>query len=213
LKTEFSVVDAVERSQHLDENLWPQLVTRFDNLDVLHAGRVNPNLRIEPGQIRNLIAFMRRNYDAMVFDVSGNLEKYSIEIMHESAKVFLVCTPEVSSLHLARERMHFLRTFNLEGKVSVILNRCDNKKALLKKSEIEELLELPVVQMFTNDYQGVGDAINAGTWIDPNAKMGKLFTEFAETLLDVKSMPSDRRHKFLEFFTSGPSRPLAPVNE
>ncbi len=36
--------------------------------------------------------FMRRNYRVLCFDLSGNLEKYSLEIMHESKKIFLVCT-------------------------------------------------------------------------------------------------------------------------
>ena len=52
LQNEYSVIDAVEHALHIDENLWPQLVTSIDQLDVLHAGRVNPNLRIEGAQIR-----------------------------------------------------------------------------------------------------------------------------------------------------------------
>ena len=53
LQNEYSVLDAVENSLRMDEDLWPQLVTSFGKLDVLHAGRVNPNLRIEGPQIRS----------------------------------------------------------------------------------------------------------------------------------------------------------------
>ena len=60
------------------------MVTKIGNLDVLHAGPINPSLRIEPAQIRHLIQFMRRNYQALCFDLSGNLERYSLEIMQES---------------------------------------------------------------------------------------------------------------------------------
>ena len=133
LRNEYSVIDAVEHSLHIDENLWPQLVTTMDQLDVLHAGRVNPNLRIEGTQIRNLVEFMRRNYDALCFDLSGNLEKYSMELMQESKRIMLVVTPEIPSLHLAREKLHFLRGFDLESRVSVVLNRC-HKKPLIHQS-------------------------------------------------------------------------------
>ncbi len=72
-----SVVDAVERSEEGDDNLWPQMVTDVGGMDVLHAGGVRPNIRIEPSQIRNLVAFARRHYQVLCFDLSGNLKKYS----------------------------------------------------------------------------------------------------------------------------------------
>src|SRR5579885_2413069 len=81
LQNEYSVIDAVEHALQVDEHLWPQLVTSLETLDVLHAGRCNPNFRVEGTQIRALIDFMRRNYQALCFDMSGNLERYSIEIM------------------------------------------------------------------------------------------------------------------------------------
>jgi pilus assembly protein CpaE len=207
LRTEFSVIDAVEHSLHIDENLWPQLVTTMGQLDVLHAGRVNPNLRIEGTQIRNLVEFMRRNYNALCFDLSGNLEKYSIELMQESKRVMLVVTPEIPSLHLAREKLHFLRGYDLESRVVVVLNRC-HKKPLFSKEQVEELLGLPVVQTFPNDYNGINKAMTAGTWIDQESEMGKQFAEFAQSLLERKGTVKESK-KFLEYLST-PSRQLMP---
>ena len=107
LRNDYSVIDAVEHSLHIDENLWPQLVTTMDQLDVLHAGRVNPNLRIEGTQIRNLVEFMRRNYDALCFDLSGNLEKYSIGVdAGIERRIMLKVTPEIPSQHSWRARSY-----------------------------------------------------------------------------------------------------------
>ncbi len=206
LRNEYSVVDAVEHSLEIDENLWPQLVTTMDQLDVLHAGRVNPNLRIEGTQIRNLVEFMRRNYDALCFDLSGNLEKYSMELMQESKRIMLVVTPEIPSLHLAREKLHFLRGFDLESRVSVVLNRC-HKKPLFTKAQVEELLGLPVVVSLPNDYVGVNKAMTAGTWMEPETEMGGLFAEFAKSLIEKKPVVKEQK-KFLEFLSS-PNRLLA----
>jgi pilus assembly protein CpaE len=210
LRNEYSVVDAVEHSLQVDENLWPQLVTTMDQLDILHAGRVNPNLRIEGTQIRNLVEFMRRNYSALCFDLSGNLEKYSIELMQESKRILLVVTPEIPSIHLAREKLSFLRTFDLESRVSVVLNRC-HKKPLLNKEQVEQLLGLPVAQMFPNDYVRVNQAMTAGTWIDPESNMGREFAAFAHTLIGEKP-PIKEPKRFLEFLST-PSRLLAPVQK
>jgi pilus assembly protein CpaE len=207
LRNEYSVIDAVEHAMHIDENLWPQLVTSMDQLDVLHAGRMNPNLRIEGTQIRNLVEFMRRNYNALCFDLSGNLEKYSMELMQESKRVLLVVTPEIPSLHLAREKLHFLRGFDLESRVVVVLNRC-HKKPLFNKAQVEELLGLPVIQEFPNDYVGVNKAMTAGKWMEPDTEMGQQFDEFAKSLIEKKNIVKEPK-KFLEFL-SAPNRLTAP---
>ena len=154
LQNTYSVLDAVEHSAAMDEHLWPQLVTTIGNLDVLHAGQINPSLRIEPTQIRNLVQFMRRNYSAMCFDLSGNLERYSIEIMQESKRVILVCTPEIPSLHLAREKLQFLRTVDLEARTVIVLNRM-SKKPLFTPAQVAEIVGVPVIASVTNDYTAI----------------------------------------------------------
>jgi pilus assembly protein CpaE len=201
LRNEHSIVEAVEHSAEIDENLWPQLVTAIGSLDVLHAGRVNPNLRVEPSQIRYLVQFMRRNYQAMCFDLSGNLERYSLEIMQEAKKILLVCTPEIPSLHLAREKLGFLRSLGLEGRINVILNRV-HKKPLFTKEQVEELVGLPVVRTFSNDYFAVSRATTSGQCLDADSLIGKQCEEFATILMDRKPITgaSDRKKKFLEYF-------------
>ena len=108
LSNNYSITDAAQHALDMDINLWPQLTTNFGRLDVLHAGRIDPDFRIEPTQVRHLLDFARRNYRFVSVDLSGNLEGYSIEVMHESKRIFLVCTPEIPSLHLAREKLSFL---------------------------------------------------------------------------------------------------------
>jgi pilus assembly protein CpaE len=157
LSNTYSVTDAIENSSRMDDQLWPQLVSKFEQLEVLNAGPVNPSYRIEPGQIRNLVAFVRRNYKVLCFDLSGNLERYSMEVMQESKRVFMVCTPEVSSLHLAREKLQFLKKIDLHSQVSILLNRVP-KKPLFTKSQVEDILGAPVATIFPNDYHGVNSA-------------------------------------------------------
>ncbi len=211
LKNEYSVTDAIEHSVAMDENLWPQLVTHVNGLDVLHAGRINPNYRIEATQVRNLIGFMRRNYQVLTFDLSGNLERYSLEIMQESKRVFLVCTPEVPSLHLAREKLLFLRDMDLDSRVSVVLNRTQ-KKPLFTKQQVEDLLGVPVVRVFPNDYNGINRAVTAGTLLEPQSDMGKEFAAFADTLVEVPKHDPAAKRKFVEFFSAGRAVPSPRTN-
>jgi pilus assembly protein CpaE len=196
----------VEHSSAMDENLWPQLVTSIGNLDVLHAGKINPSLRIEPTQIRNLIQFMRRNYRAMCFDLSGNLERYSIEIMQESKRVLLVCTPEIPSLHLAREKMQYLRTLDLEGRISLVLNRV-SKKPLFTREQVSEIVGAPVIDTVPNDYEGVNNATASGTFVDEKSDLGKHYSQIAARLIEAQIPDAKGKRKFLQQFAipTGPS--------
>jgi pilus assembly protein CpaE len=202
-----AVTDAIENAVRMDEQLWPQLVSNVGGLEVLHAGRVNPNYSIEPAQIRGLVAFMRRNYKALCFDLSGNLEPYSMELMQESKRIILVCTSEIPSLHLAREKMQFLRTLDLDGRISVVLNRV-HKKAAFTKNEVEELLGAPVVNVFPNDYVAVNLALSEGTALPASTALGMAFSSFAKSLIEKNSQPAVHKRKFFELFAV-PPQPLS----
>lgn len=208
LDNPYCVTDAAEHSLDMDESMWPTMVTTLENLDVLHAGKLNPDYRIEPNQIRHLLEFFRRNYRALCVDLSGNLEKYSLEIMHESRRVFLVCTPEITSLHLAREKYLYLKQLDLGERVSVLLNRCQ-KRSLITPQQIEQLLGLPVHMTFPNDYQGVQRALTEGRWVEPQSELGRQFTTLAQSMVEVRqtagaAVPEKKR--FLEFFSVVPGK-------
>jgi pilus assembly protein CpaE len=211
LDNSYCVTDAAEHSLDMDESMWPSMVTTIDRMDVLHAGKLNPDFRIEPTQIRHLMEFMRRNYSILCFDLSGNLEKYSLEIMHESKKIFLVCTPEIPSLHLAREKYVYLKQLDLGDRVAVLLNRAQ-KRPLITPQQIEQLLGLPVHMTFPNDYHGVQRAVTDGRWVDSGSDLGKQFNALAQSMLDNKqhSALGDGKKRFIEFFSVVPGKSVVP---
>lgn len=199
LDSPFSVVSAAENAHQMDEDLWQKLVVSRGNLDVLHAGKLAPGIRIEASQIRHLLEFARRNYKAVAIDLSGILEKFSVEILHEAQQIFLVCTPEVPSLHLAREKLRFLRSLDLDSRVKILLNRAQ-RRAFIPVSEIEKLLQLPVHMSFPNDYMGVHKALTAGKHVDASSELGRGFRALAESIRDAKKPVQQPKPGLLEVF-------------
>ncbi len=187
LDNEYSIVDAAENAFRLDETLWPKLVTSISNMDVIHSGRLNPGYRIEGAQIRSMVEFARRNYQSVCVDMSGNMEKYSIEIMQESKRVYLVTTSEIASLHLARERYQYLRKLDLGDRIQLVLNR-SQKRAPISVSQIEDLLGLPVLASIPNDYQSVSRALTAGKPVDSNTDLGREFQLLAAAMMERKAV-------------------------
>lgn len=211
LDTGYTIYDAAESVDKLDENLWPQLISSFGKLDVLPAGRLDPQARIDPMQIRRLISFARRFYRAICLDLSGNMEKFSLDAMQESKRIFVVCTPEIPTLHLARQKIQLLSSMDLGERVGVLLNRVQ-KRPVITTQQIEQLLGVPVFMDFPNDYPGVHRALASGREVDPASELGRQFTQLSYSMLE-KTPPrlgSAKKKKFLEFFSLSPAR--VPVN-
>jgi pilus assembly protein CpaE len=206
----YSVITAAENSLDMDESLWPKMVCSRGNMDVLPSGKITPGFRIEPAQIRELIAFARRHYKTICMDLSGMMEKYSIEILHESKRVFLVCTPEIPSLHLAREKLNFLKSINLDSRVTILLNRAQ-KRHVLSLKEIEKIFGLPVHCTFPNDYMGVHHAMTAGKHVDPASDLGRQFRKLADSISGPLAQPHERKTGLLRLFLPGKVRQTSPA--
>jgi Flp pilus assembly protein, ATPase CpaE len=182
----YSIVDAAENAMQLDENLWPKIVSSKDNLDILPVGGLSPGFRIETDQIRHILSYARRQYSAICVDLSGMMERYSVEILHEAKRVFLVTTSELPALHLAREKLAFLRSQDLDSRVSILLNR-SQKRGQISLKEMETLFGMPVFMTFPNDYIGVHKALTDGRAVSPSSPLGVCFRDLAETMVNKKA--------------------------
>jgi pilus assembly protein CpaE len=197
----YTIYEAAQNADKLDEHIWPQLVASQESLDVLPAGRLDPQTRIEPSQVRTLLAFARRFYGAICVDLSGNMEKFSLEVMQESKRIFVVCTPEIPSLHLARQKFQLLSGMDLGERVAVLLNR-SQKRQIITPAQIEQLLGVPVYMEFSNDYRGVHKALTSGREVDTQTELGKQFVQLSYEIME-KSPPMrpSTKKKFLEYFS------------
>lgn len=205
-----SILDAAAYSSVLDESLWPQMVTGRGNLHMIHAGPLNPHVRIDGTQIHNLVDFARRNYKAIGFDLSGNLERYSVELMEHSKRILLVTTPEIPSLHLAREKLQFLQNIGLGGRVALILNRYP-RRHVISPQEVAEVVGAPVTAVLPNDYQGVQQALARATCVSPNSDLGQAYGSLARGLLEaVPTAGVEPKKRFIEFFSLAP-KSLVPA--
>lgn len=174
LPQDLSIVDALARAEEMDVSLWPQLVTHREGIDLLHSGSVNPQAFLEAAQVQGLIDFARCNYDALFFDMSGNLERHSLHVMQESKQVFLVCNPDAGSLFLGREKIQFLKTIGLGDRILAIVNRSDQALAVPVK-KVEEFLGVPIAGSFVDDTFEVNRAIeHAHSLFGPTRKLSGL---------------------------------------
>jgi pilus assembly protein CpaE len=191
--------DATEAAGRLDERLWDSVVNPVGNLDVVHSGHVNPERLVDPSNLRTVLDFARRNYDNIVLDLSGNMERFSIEILQESKQIFLVVTPELPALHLAREKVQFLRSIHLEERTVALLNR-SHRKTGMTAAHIKDLLRCPVLMTFPNDYAAVQRTMSTRADLDQKTDLARQLVELARYVNGDSRTPSEEAPRGLLSF-------------
>jgi pilus assembly protein CpaE len=205
LNPRYSVIDAIEHADQLDQDVWAKLVWPMGTLDVLPTGRLDPGLRVEPARLHMMLAFARRFYKVICVDHSGMMEKYSLELLRESARIFMVATPEVPALHLGAEKLRFLRGLELAGRVEIILNRAQ-PRSLLSREQIEQMLGAAIRTSIPNDYVAVHQAIMAGQPLSEDSRLGQHFEALARSLLELPAISVTKKRRFFEYFSLAPAQ-------
>lgn len=193
LNCQASLQDAALKIMELDSRMWTNLISTRGSLDILHAGPHDPEVCVDPHQAHRLITFLRRNYRLICADLSGNLEKFSLEIMRESRRIYLVTTPELPILHLAAEKIALLKELDLGDRVSVLVNRVSRNCAVTEEM-MTNILRRPVHMTFPNAYRTVHQSLTAGTPIGTGTDLGRACAKLAKEIagparLQVKLKP------------------------
>jgi pilus assembly protein CpaE len=198
---EFSIGDAALKSRSLDDDSWQRLVRKVGNIDLLLSDAPRLGEAIQARQVSDMINFARRNYTVVNADLPDTFDEASLTVLREASRIFLVVTPELIPLRMARLKALTFRKLDLEDKVFLILNRV-TKHMELTAAEIEKTVGLPVFASFPCAYSDVIKGVRAG---QPAAKLIPSARQFAETLLNKQIRP-EKRPRFIERFAVVPLR-------
>ena len=197
-----SLLNAIEHADNLDEDLWSQMVGKWDGLHILHAGELDPPTTLAPASLDHVLSLARAQYDTICADLPSSLDPFSIQIMQEARRIMLVTTPEVVPLHMAASRLRRLNDLGLTDKVSLLLNRKNPLRSGLLDSEVERLVGMRISYRFSNDYAVVQNSILEGTPVSHHSSLGHSIMELARSLAPDGSRPYPpvEHRRFLEFF-------------
>ena len=200
-----SIVSALEKAGCMDQTMWDQLVSQRGNLDILGSAPGEFGAKVPVESFQSIMRWVRRQYAIAVVDLPGNMEDFEIATMQQAGTIFLVCTPDLVSLHMARLTIQRLQSLTLLDRVSVLLNRVD-KQTSLSKRDIEGILGLPICITVPADERGIRDAVQQGTGINPKTALGKQIEVIAQQMVgNTKSVsssaPPRSKRRFVEFFS------------
>lgn len=173
LHPKYTLADALAHVDTLDEFLG-KIAVRWRDFDVVAApdsplGLMGDHLERLP----QVLAAARRRYPLVVADMPPGLYAAGVEVLLQCTEVHLICTPEITSLHLARRRIAELLDSGAEKeRLRITVNRSGSRNAVAAR-EIERAIGMPVHHTLANDYDAVTEAAVAGGLISSETRLGK----------------------------------------
>ena len=190
----YSLLDGMRHSDQLDTSLWSALIDSIGGVDVMPAPEKPESMSFEGHRVHELLEYARAIYQAVVVDLPAAYERISMATLGDADLIFIVCTPELPSLHMTRKCILFLDQMGFSrDRFRVLVNRSSRKDELTYQ-DMERVFNFPVHYTFPDDYATVHRALTAGKPVPPNCDMGKHIRRFTDGLLGPDK-PADQKKK------------------
>ena len=164
--------------------------SRWGELDVL-VGPADPD-RIFSGpldRMDELLESARKAYGFVVADLPAPIYSSTVGILRAADRIYLVCTPEITSLHLAKRKIDRMRNLDIgTEKLRLLLNRSGSNLGL-GAEQIEKITGLPVQWALDNDYRAVTEAALRGGLIPRDTALSQQLEQLGALILEELGGP------------------------
>ena len=183
-----SIAELLGNAASVQSVEWHNSVTHALGMDLLLTDRNKRTVLPQWSDYHQVLRFARPRYDFLLADLPEVVNEATVELVQRARNVFVVCTTELQSLALARQRCRELQARGVHpGRVRIILNRWH--KSDVRPEYVEDLLKRPVAAVIRNDYRSVQKAAVASSLIDERSEVGKSIAAFARTLVGEETAP------------------------
>ena len=182
IKSNFSFMDALARSQDIDADLWKAVVTSRQGVDVLLSPEVMSEGMSELKDAGAIIEYARGTYDAVVLDAGSVYGDWNLSQAQLSDEILLVTTNELTALQAVQRAMSYLDANNIPRyKLRLIVNRYDRHTGL-SKDVIGAALHIDTFHILPSDYDAIQKSLMEGKPLGVATSFGKSVAGLVERL-------------------------------
>ena len=196
-----SIRHALNHAKIMDVTDWDRCLVRASGVDYL----VTDTSIKEPvpgwSDYYQLLRFVLPRYDFVMVDLPEVVNSATAEVVRTAHAVYLVTTPELPSLSLARQRCQELARWGVEdGRLFAILNRW--QKDGLSSLDVEKILQHPVAATIRNDYKMAQRVISEARVPEADNEFGFAYMDFACALAGEENPIKPKVQRFSLFRVS-----------
>jgi pilus assembly protein CpaE len=202
----YTIVDALLQSDRLDRDLWAGLVSKCDNMHLVGSGPVDFSRPVPPERFAEVLRFAVETYSMVAVDLPGTMEQYEAETLLRAKRIFLVCTPDIGALHVARRKSTWFRDLGLSDKVAVVLN-CAERRNALAIAEIERIIQMPIRYLVPAGNAEITRAVQKGKAVEGSSSLARQIEKIASDMVvrPLAKKPNPMR-RFVEYFSVSAAR-------
>jgi pilus assembly protein CpaE len=188
-----SFLDVLGQTGEADAAFWSRRVVHSRGVDVLPAPSLPAAFQDDPVGLRHALDRARRYYDWTVLDLPSIFHRVSQLALAEADSVFLISTPELPSLHLARKAIHMLVHAGFAPeRFEVVVSQIGRKEGM-RGSEIERILGHALSASLPDDHGGLHAALALGEMLKADGALGKAIEQLAGGLAGL--IPTGKRNR------------------
>ena len=166
LRSEFSVLDALQNESRLDSDLVSKLLVRHDSgLQVLAAPDEHNSFYADKSGVLKLLGVLRNEFAWVLVDAGTHYNGFGPALFEMAEKVYLVTQVSVTEL---RNSNRFISAFfkdDASSRLSVILNRFAHRAGEIDSDSIRKALTVEPAWKIPSDFGVVRWAQNAAAAI------------------------------------------------
>lgn len=182
LSHSYSLVDALQHSEHMDLALWNSLTVNYGGVDILPAPATPYAEPLDGARLRVLIEHARNLYDWVILDLPAIFNRTSLMAVSECERAYLVSTSELPSLHLTRKALTMVDQLGFpKDRFQVLVNRVD-KRDDIGTADMEKLFGCPIHAKLPNDYFSLHRVVTLGQPLGSDGELGKAIEQVAARL-------------------------------
>ncbi len=157
----FSVMDAIENTEKLDEAFFRSLVVRTkDGLDLLASSDRAMTIPVDVARINQVVEFAARHYRYSILDVPRS-DPAVLDGLEAVRTIVVVANQELATVRSAGRIAATLRHRYGKEHVRVVVSRYD-PRAEIGQDDVQRAVGSPIRHVFPSDYRVALKAMNTG---------------------------------------------------
>ncbi|QZY55405.1 AAA family ATPase [Crassaminicella profunda] len=163
LKPMFTIKDAVEKIEDLDENLLTSYLTRHESGVSVLPSPPSPEYAdlITLDALDKVCTSLLNRCDYLLVDTNAGLPEHNLYFIEKADTIILMTDLEMTSLKNTKSILSVLYALDLDKKVKIVVNR-STMKSLLKATDVPKILEEESLLYIPNHFEIVSKSINIG---------------------------------------------------
>ena len=192
LKSTYSFLDVLSRGDTIDADVWKQVVTTVQGLDVLLPPDHLMEALDDLPEATQIVTSAQQIYESMIIDCGSAWGRWNVSIAAAADQVLLITTNELGALHAAQRVLHYWELMRVDmSKVKLVVNRYHRQFGIHSDS-IGSVLEADVLHLIPSDYDTLQRCTMEGKLAPAGSTFGKSLATLADMVVSTRKSDGDK---------------------